>query len=208
MEPHFLVVVAALAGLTGGFASLYMSLVLRRAGALVSDKGLTLASAALIVYAIAVLLESIVNLLAPAHLGPSPRRPQEILTVVVNRGTLIAIPLYTIAYSLMAISHYVTTFPTESRRRLYAIPVFILLFIDYNIVDLIVLAIAALLVLSQYGVPRQRTVAFYLTLVASHLLPLIILTNPNAWWAVPASTILRGVAPLILFTPARGTSSG
>ena len=203
MDPKILVAAAAIAGTAGGLASIYMSLALRRAGDLVGDKGLVLTSTALTIYGIALLLESTVNLLAPAHLPPSPGRPQEILAVIVNRGTLIAIPLYTIAYSLMAASHYVSTLPATTQTRLYAAPLLLLLLIDYNIVDLIVLTIAASLVLGQYGAPRPQTITFYTIIAASHTTPTILLADPTAWWAIPLSTLLRATAPLLLLATAR-----
>ena len=142
------------------------------------------------------------NSFAPAHLAVHGRRPQELLSVLVNRGTLIAIPLYTLSYAFLAASHYVSGTAVEGssrREREYGmIPLFILIFIDYNIIDLIVLAIAAIMVLGRYGSARLPTVLFYTILAASHSLAIGLLAASSSWWIVPVSTILRGVAPAVL----------
>ncbi|MCE4620435.1 MAG: hypothetical protein F7C33_05360 [Desulfurococcales archaeon] len=173
-----------------------------RVGRVIGDKGLTLASIAMAVYGLTLLLEALVNSFAPARLAVHGRRPQELLSVLVNRGTLVAIPLYTLSYAFLAASHYVSGTAVEGssrREREYAmIPLFILIFIDYNIIDLIVLAIAAIMVLGRYGSARLPTVLFYAILAASHSLAIGLLIASSSWWIIPASTILRGVAPVAL----------
>lgn len=202
MNPQALIAASVLISFFGSAISLYISRSLMRVGRAIGDKGLTLASIAMAIYGLTLLIEAFVNSFAPAHLAVHGRRPQELLSVLVNRGTLIAIPLYTLSYAFLAASHYVSGTAVEGssrREREYGmIPLFILIFIDYNIIDLIVLAIAAMMVLGRYGSARLPTVLFYTILAASHSLAIGLLVTSSSWWIVPVSTILRGVAPAVL----------
>ena len=202
MNPQALIAASVLISFFGSAISLYISRSLMRVGRAIGDKGLTLASIAMAIYGLTLLIEAFVNSFAPAHLAVHGRRPQELLSVLVNRGTLIAIPLYTLSYAFLAASHYVSGTAVEGssrREREYGmIPLFILIFIDYNIIDLVVLAIAAIMVLGRYGSARLPTVLFYTILAASHSLAIGLLVAGSSWWIVPVSTILRGVAPAVL----------
>lgn len=202
MDQHVLTLAAAGVSLAGSLASFYLALLLLRVGRAAGDKGLALSSAAMAVFGVALLLESIVNLAAPVCAGGRGRRPQEILSILLNRGTLAAIPLYTVSYALMAASHYVSGVPlagSGGSSRLYAsTPIMVLLFVDYNIIDLIVLAAAAALVMGRYGAARLPSVAFYAILGASHATAALLLTGESLWWAIPVSTMLRGMAPTLL----------
>jgi len=202
VNPQALIAASVLISFFGSAISLYISRSLMRVGRAIGDKGLTLASIAMAIYGLTLLIEAFVNSFAPAHLAVHGRRPQELLSVLVNRGTLIAIPLYTLSYAFLAASHYVSGTAVEGpsrREREYGmIPLFILIFIDYNIIDLIVLAIAAMMVLGRYGSARLPTVLFYTILAASHSLAIGLLVTSSSWWIVPVSTILRGVAPAVL----------
>ena len=168
---------------------------------------------ALLVLALGLAAEALVSLAAP--LGPlgahgRGRRPAELLALMVDQGILLALPLYTASYVLMAAGHYVSSIPlaeggeTEDAEVLpAAVPILAAVFADYNMVDLAVLGAAALLVLRRYGAARLPAVLFYAVLAASHALPSLIALGYAAWWVVPASTLLRGLAPLLLAAAAR-----
>ena len=202
VEAHFLILITGLFSLAGALSSFYISLILHRISRTIGDKGLALYSLAMAVFGLSLLIEAAVNILAPIHITRPGRRPQEILVLLVNRGTLIAIPLYTLSYSFMAASHYVSSTDTGNlgiNRVLTALlPVLVLVFVDYNLIDLIVLIIASAAVLGKYGVPRLPAVAFYIVLGISHSIAASILFLEGKWWVIPLSTTTRSLAPLLL----------
>ncbi len=203
MDPNSLVLFSALVSLIGVGASLYIGLSLYRIGSTIMDKGLILSSVAMYIFGFTLLIEVLVNLMAPMHISRPGHRPQEILSLLINRGTVTAIPLYTLSYAFMAVSHFVSGVSLEesniSRKEFAVIPIFLLVFIDYNIIDLIVLIIATILVLGKYGSTRLPTAIFYTILGLSHLMVVVLLVEKTSWWIVPVSTLLRGLAPIILY---------
>ncbi|MEB3759820.1 MAG: hypothetical protein GSR72_07735 [Desulfurococcales archaeon] len=203
MDSQTFILLSAVIAYSGAFTSLYISLSLFKLGEVIKDKGLTLSAIAMTIFGISLLIEATVNIMAPTYISGPGRRPQELLSILVNRGTLIAIPLYTISYVLMASSHYVSGVSLRETaippKEFSVIPLFVIMFIDYNVIDLIVLIVAAIIVLGKYGSARLPTVVFYIVLGISHLVPVMLLFASSSWWIVPLSTLLRGLAPLILF---------
>ncbi|MCE4610119.1 MAG: hypothetical protein F7C36_07080 [Desulfurococcales archaeon] len=203
MDSQTFILLSAVIAYLGAFASLYIGLSLFKLGDVIKDKGLTLSAIAMTIFGISLLIEATVNIMAPSYISGPGRRPQELLSILVNRGTLIAIPLYTISYALMASSHYVSGVSIKetavSLKEFSIIPLFVLMFIDYNVIDLLVLIVAAAIVLGKYGSARLPTVIFYIVLGISHLIPVMLLFASSSWWIVPLSTLLRGLAPLVLF---------
>ena len=202
METHFLILISGLFSLTGALSSFYISLILHRISKPIGDKGLALYSLAMAIFGLSLLIEAAVNILTPIHNARPGRRPQEILVLLVNRGTLIAIPLYTLSYSFMAASHYVSSTITENlgsnKLQTALLPILVLVFVDYNLIDLIVLIIASITVLGKYGVPRLPSIIFYTVLGISHSIAASLLFLEGQWWVIPLSTITRSLAPLLL----------
>lgn len=201
-----LIFLAAVVSLSGALISLYIGLSIFHVSKAIKDKGLSVLSLAMIVFSLALLIEALVNIVTPISIHGHGRRPRELVSLLVNQGTLIAIPLYTVSYVLMAVSHYISGTPVKSieentatGKELVSLPLFVLVFIDYNIIDLFVLLIAAIIVLGRYGSARLPTVLFYITLGISHSLAIMLLLVDESWWLIPTSTLLRGIAPMILF---------
>lgn len=162
----------------------------------------------------ALVLEAVVALASPfEQLGRGARHRvhEELLAIMVDQGSLAALPLYTASYVLMAASHYVSGVPVrlesqnEEARLPAAIPVLATVFAEYNLVNLAVLVAATILALREYGAARPVTIVFYSMLALSHALPSLIILGYAAWWSVPASTMLRGLAPLTLALASRLT---
>ncbi len=203
MNSQSFILLSATVSFTGALVSLYIGLSLLKIGKTIRDKGLILSFMAMMTFGIALLIETTVNIMTPMYIFRFGRKPPELLSILVNRGTLIAIPLYTISYVLMAASHYVSGVSIKetgvSKREFAIIPLFVLMFVDYNIIDLFVLLIAATIVLGRYGSAKVSTVIFYIILGISHFVPITLLIADTSWWVIPLSTLLRGIAPITLF---------
>ncbi len=202
MYPEQTIQIVAFLSIAGVLASVFISLKLWRVYKIVRDKSLLLMSFGLLVYGIALFLESIGNLYL-GHFASSlhSRRPVEITTLIIHRGSMLSLPLYMISYVLFAVSHYVGSLDVSSSgsRSYILLPVIVLMYLDMNVLSLLVLIIAAYAVLVEYGRASYPTLLFYLLIGLSHLIPLLVFTSGGlAWWTVPLSTSLRGLAPLTL----------
>jgi len=203
IDPGPITAAATVLAFAGAAAAAAAAVRLSRLHTLVGDKGFALAAAGLTVYAAALLLEALGNLVshpwtagAPDSGGP----PGDVAAIIVNRGTLLALPLYMVSYTLIASANYVSL--SEYRTELAALPLVLLLYIDLNTLSIILLAIAAYLVAARYGWAGKTHVAFYTALAASHTLPILAALDPvNLLWTIPASTIIRATAPLLLALP-------
>ncbi len=211
LDPVTLLYVASFAAIVGAVSTVYAVVRLWRLYRLLDDKSFSILALGFGAYVVALLLEAVGNLFFhPRGLGGSGmgRRPVEIAELIVNRGSLAALPIYNVAYTLMAVSHYVASIGFEEdssvstlRERLYAVgvPIILLVYGDLNTLSFLILLAAAYAVLARYGRAGAGAVAFYALAGASHLLPIVcVLAGGFDWWVIPVATVLRGLAPLVL----------
>ena len=175
-------------------SSLYIAFQALRANRISGDPSTAIAAAGFAAMAAGLILEAVG--LAAYHPPPHGGRPLAIAGLMVSRGTLLAVPLYTTAYTLMAASHYVSS---RQPVILAALPLMLALYLDFNGLALIILATAVLGASSRYAEKRPTLIVFYTLLLTSHALPIAGLAYPEALpTLLQASTMLRGLAPTII----------
>ncbi len=178
--------------------SLYVYARLSRVSHALDDKALSLAALGFLVYAAALILEALGNIyaLSSAHWILRHRQTEEarrLAELLLNRGSITALPIYTVSYVLLAASIYVEH--TELPRTTIIIPVFLTLYVDQNIVNLLVLILTASLTLARYGKARLGGLLFYTLTGTSHLLALTAIATPAHWHQlVLTGMLLRSLA--------------
>ncbi len=193
-------VVQSVVAVAGAMAGFLLALKVHRAASAIASLPLRLLSVAFVVFSIALIMDSIAPLLSWHPHGHAARgvgagrRPEEVSFLLVNRAYMLAQPLYMIAYTLYITSIYSSHAPVEDR--LYAVPLLALVYMDYNIAALILLALAGYMVYTR-GTVGLRWLTFYVLLAASHVLAVVaVLSTSSAVLAL--SSLLRSLAPIIL----------
>ncbi len=201
MLPSSFLYVSSVAALAGTASSLVIFARLRETSRVIGDESVMLAALGILVFGVALALEAVGNaLLHPAF--PQPflgKRPAQVTALIVNRGTLLSLPLYMVSYVLMAVSQYVGSVDVRpGRHAAVVLPAILLVYVDINMLSLAVLAAASYMAIVKYGRASLPSAAFYTASGASHLLPFLLNTGYLDWWIVPTSTVLRGLAPVLL----------
>jgi len=200
---------AAAVGLAGAVAALLTAQRLCRVSALVGDKSICLNGYAFVAYAAGLLVETLSLLAAAAAmhsqaLAEALGRPELVTRILSGRGVLLAAPFYAISYSLAAAALYVehVELPEQGRAAAAALPLIAQLYVDYNLVLLLLLAAAMALAYERYRPPLARFMAFYGVAAASHVVALLLpmAASPEV---VYASLLLRGAAPIVFQAVAR-----
>lgn len=212
--PALLLAAAAVLEIAGGVAGVLLFRRLCRASRLTGERSLCVTGAAFATYSAGLMLEALGNIYAysaSTAVPPWSRRPESVALLALNHGTLLAAPLYVVAYTLSLVALYYTHVPLDSggRGRLYAaVPLALQMYIEYNLVALAVLVAGALLAARRYGGVRGAGVLFYALAAASHAAAAMVSLEPLL---APASMILRAAALLgfvALTLPRRGSRGG
>ncbi len=193
--------VQGLLAIVGALASLLLALRINGAASAISSPSLRLLAAAFVVFSLALLMDALALLLyQPPHghvmhgVGVG-KRPREVSFLLVNRASMLAQPFYMIAYTLYAVSIYYSHLPLGDRR-IYSLPLVALVYIDYNIAALVLLALAGYMVYER-GSTRLRWLLFYCLLATSHVLAIMALEAISTIM-LSISMSLRAMAPLLL----------
>lgn len=196
--------------LIASILSFYVYARLSRLSRLLDDKALSLAALGFLVYAIALTMEALGNIYALASLHRPPTHPytgetRRLTELLLNRGSITALPVYTVSYVLLAASIYVEHVKLPPATQVL-VPVFLSLYIDQNMVNLLVLLATASLTLAHYGRARLGGLLFYTLTGTSHLAALIAIATPEHWHSlVVLGMILRSLAvPAFLAASNRG----
>lgn len=204
MDPYNLLHLSSTIALIGTLSSVIIFTKLRTTSKILGDKSLMLAALGILVFGLALAVEGLGNIaFQPTFPETIPgKRPVEITSLVINRGTLISLPLYMISYVLMAISHYIGSIEIQPQRKMMAIlPAIIIVYVDINILSFIVLITASYLAIIKYGKATSPATLFYMITGISHILPAVYTyVGSLEWWLIPLSTILRGTAAILLLT--------
>ncbi|MCE4618499.1 MAG: hypothetical protein F7C37_03565 [Desulfurococcales archaeon] len=202
MDPYNLLYLSSAIALIGTISGIIIYTKLRLASRILGDKSLMLAGLGILVFGVALAVEGLGNLaFQPTFPETIPgKRPVEITSLVINRGTLISLPLYMISYVLMAVSHYIGSIEIQPRRKMMAIlPAIIIVYVDINILSFMVLVAASYLAIVKYGKATSPATLFYMIAGLSHILPAVYTyVGSLEWWLIPLSTILRGIAAILL----------
>ncbi len=165
-----------------GIISLFLSVLIARkfylAGKIISSQSLQLASASYLLLGIAVIVEAISLLYIPSpsilskSVGGQPVFPIERMEALAYRGILFAAPLYTITYTLFLVSAYIEYTSIENKEKTIITGIFfpLALYLDYNVVALIVLSLAVYKIIRVYGKTTLPSIILYGTLITSHML--------------------------------------
>ena len=205
MEPHNFIIVAGTLEFAGIVVSLLMLSKVLRISRILSDKSMRLLAIGLLFYIIGLSFEMIGSFFAwGAVYSHRPRRIEELSVIMLNRGTFLGMPFYTVSYALMAASLYTGHVNIDSRggRVFGMVPFIAYVFADYNLINLAVLIVAAYYSVARYGTARIGNTLFYGIAGASHLLGVLITLHPH-WILIAGSMMLRGVAPIALFIASR-----
>ena len=204
MDPFNLLYLSSIVALIGTISVIIIHIKLRSTSKILGDKSLMLAALGILVFGIALAVEGLGNLaLKPTFPENIPgRRSVEITSLMINRGTLISLPLYMISYVLMAVSHYIGSIEIQPQRRMMALlPAIIIVYVDINILSFIVLGAASFLTIIKYGKVTSPATLFYTIAGISHILPVVYTYMGSLeWWLIPLSTILRGIAATLLLS--------
>ena len=200
-EVPALLLAAAIIETIGGITGVLLFDKLCRASRLVGERSLCITGLAFLAYSAGLVLEALGNIYTYSAGVEAPswsRRPETVSLLALNRGTLLAAPLYIVAYTLCAVALYYTHVPLEDgrRNRIYAAaPLVLQMYVDYNLVALVVLSAAVLLATRRYGGVKGPGIVFYLLAAASHAtaVALALIFNPIL---IPVSMILRAAALL------------
>ncbi len=202
MDPYNLLYLSSAIALIGTISGIIIYTKLRLASRILGDKSLMLAGLGILVFGVALAVEGLGNLaFQPTFPETIPgKRPVEITSLVINRGTLISLPLYMISYVLMAVSHYIGSIEIQPQRKMMAIlPAIIIVYVDINILSFMVLVAASYLAIVKYGKATSPATLFYMIAGLSHILPAVYTyVGSLEWWLIPLSTILRGIAAILL----------
>ena len=196
-------VLQSLLAIAGALAGLQLAARIHEVASVISSFSLRLLSIAFMAFSFALFVDAIAPLLyqhphqhAARGIGIGMgRRPEEILFLMINRASMLAQPLYMIAYTLYTASIYSSHLPLEGRR-LYSLPLIALVYMDYNIVALGLLGLAGYMVYTR-GAARPRWLLFYVLLATSHALAIAAMAVTSTT-LLTISTSLRALAPLIL----------
>lgn len=202
MDPYNLLYLSSAIALIGTLSSVIIFSKLRKTSIILGDKSLMLAALGILFFGVALAVEGLGNLaFHPTFPETIPgKRPVEITSLVINRGTLISLPLYMISYVLMAVSHYIGSIEIQPQRKIMVIlPAIIIVYVDINILSFIVLVAASYLAIIKYGKAASPATLFYMIAGISHILPAVYTyVGSLEWWLIPLSTILRGVGAILL----------
>ena len=200
-----IMLVEALLAVTGALTSIVLARRINSAASAINSPSLRLLAVAFTVFSLALLMDALALLLyqhTPNYASHgisivAGKRPREVTFLIINRAAILAQPLYMIAYTLYAVSIYYSHLPIEEKR-LYALPLIAAVYVDYNIVALVLLALTGYMVYER-GSMHTRWLVFYFLLAASHALAILALHLTNTT-LLSLSMSLRAVAPLLLAT--------
>jgi len=199
LEPYHIIMVAGVFEAVGAVLALFMFDKVRRASRILGDKSLMLLAMGLLFYTLGLGFEMIGSFFAwGSTYMHRPRRMEELSTIMLNRGTLLGLPFFTVSYVLMAASLYIGHLRVGDAGVQAALPIIVYVYADYNLVNLLVLAGAAYYSIAKYGTARLGNTLFYTIAGASHLAGVLVLLVP-AWQLIVASMVLRGLAAVALF---------
>jgi len=205
LEPSNLIMLAGVFEAVGAILAMHMASKVLRASRITGDKSLTLLAVGLLFYSLGLGFEMVGSFFAWGTMyAHAPRRVEELPTIMLNRGTLLGMPLFTVSYVLMAASLYVGHVRVEGEavRAFSVLPFIAYVYADYNLVNLIVLAAAAYYNMARYGTARLGNTLFYAIAGASHLFGVLIVFWGD-WLLLLLSMVLRGLAAVALYVASR-----
>ncbi len=193
-------------GVVGIAASLVAALRLLNVNRLIGDRGLTLEAVSLALYAVALAVEA-ASLAASLVSGPPSWAPGRFHREVFMRHELSGTPLlqasllagyiYVVAYAVHAVSLYTSMNPEKQP----LLPVLAVIYTDYNIIALMLVAVTLYMLVAVYKASRQA-VSYHSLIAASHVVGAVYAALPSTL-VILASFALRGIAPILLHLPGR-----
>ncbi len=180
----------------GALSSLLVARRLFRVYSVVRDPSMSFMAASFAILGLALLLELAGNTAGMAGVGVGKGRPVEVSLILANSGVMIASPLYIISYTLYALALYLEHVPIQQNRVFPMLaPLVYEVYIDNNIVSLILLAISAYLIATR-GNPNPSLGLLISLLGLSHVFLIVAALLLDSSLML-AGLLLRALAPVV-----------